>query len=177
MQARSGSIVGRWYSRLWSLLTVRAIMFQDYWCVLLVGFMQQGTTISVVACCTRLEQLRAVIKQNCPFLLMKGAYLLHDIAWSHSVNMTWQLPAALLVGNLKYPAYSCYLAPSNCLLYRIVLAATHFKVMMVWRHLWYGVCNCRTQTSIGRELKGWFCDTSAAVVVGTMLKSKVSVIK
>jgi len=48
-------------------------MFQDYRCVLLVGFMQQGTTISLGAYCTRLEQLRAVIKQNCPFLLMIGA--------------------------------------------------------------------------------------------------------
>jgi len=46
-------------------------MFKDYRCVLLVGFMQQGTTISVVACCTRLEQLITVIKQNCPFLLRK----------------------------------------------------------------------------------------------------------
>jgi hypothetical protein len=46
-------------------------MFQDYRCVLLVDFMQEGTTVSVVACCTRLERLRAVIKHNCPFLLRK----------------------------------------------------------------------------------------------------------
>jgi hypothetical protein len=63
-------------------------MFWDDKDVLLVGFMQQGTTVNAGACCTMLEQLRAVIKQRHTLLLMKCALLLRDNVQPHSGNMT-----------------------------------------------------------------------------------------
>jgi hypothetical protein len=62
---------------------VMAMEFWDRKGVLLVDFMEKGTTINAASYCATLERLRAAIKRQRPGLLTPGVLLLHEKARPH----------------------------------------------------------------------------------------------
>jgi transposase len=74
--------------------------------VLLVDFMEKGTTINAASYCATLEWLREAIKQQCPGLLTTGVLLLHNNAWPHVMTATQQLLQHFRWTILEQPPYS-----------------------------------------------------------------------
>ncbi|GFV62110.1 histone-lysine N-methyltransferase SETMAR [Trichonephila clavipes] len=70
---------------------VMATVFCDRHGVLLVEFMQQGTTINAAAYCATLTKLRQTIQNKRRGLLMSGVLLLHDNARHHSATKSDQI--------------------------------------------------------------------------------------
>ncbi|GFV43893.1 histone-lysine N-methyltransferase SETMAR [Trichonephila clavipes] len=70
---------------------VMATVFCDRHGVLLVEFMQQGTTINAAAYCATLTKLRRTIQNKRRGLLMSGVLLLHDNARHHSATKSDQI--------------------------------------------------------------------------------------
>ncbi|GFU20501.1 histone-lysine N-methyltransferase SETMAR [Trichonephila clavipes] len=70
---------------------IMATVFWDRHGVLLVEFMQQGTTINAAAYCATLTKLRRAIQNKRRGLLTSGVLLLHDNASPHSAINTQNL--------------------------------------------------------------------------------------
>jgi histone-lysine N-methyltransferase SETMAR len=92
---------------------VMATVFWDGKGVLLVDFMEKGTTINAASYCANLEQLQTAIKRQCPGLLATGVLLLHDNAWPHIATATQKLLQRFRWTILDHPPYSPDLAPSD----------------------------------------------------------------
>ena len=90
-----------------------ATVFWDHKGVLLVDFMERGTTINAGSYCATLERLRAAIKRKRPGLLTTGVLLLHDNARPHVATETQQLLQRFKWTILEHPPYSPDLAPSD----------------------------------------------------------------
>ena len=91
---------------------------QNYTCllytsVLLVEFMQQGTTINAAAYCATLTKLRRAIQNKRRGLLTSGVLLLHDNARPHSAIQTQNLIRSFGWEQIDHPPYSPDLAPSD----------------------------------------------------------------
>jgi hypothetical protein len=65
-----------------------ATVFWDHKGVLLVEFMEKGTTINAASYCATLERLKTAIKRKRPGLLTKGVSILHDNARPHVATAT-----------------------------------------------------------------------------------------
>ncbi|GFX22070.1 mariner Mos1 transposase [Trichonephila clavipes] len=92
---------------------VMATVFWDRHGVLLVEFMQQGTTINAASYCATLIKLRRAIQNK-----RRGVLLLHDNARPHSAINTQNLIRSFGWEQIDHPPYSPDLAPSNFHLFR-----------------------------------------------------------
>lgn len=97
---------------------VMATVFWDRHGVLLVEFMQQGTTINAAAYCATLTKLRRAIQNKRRGLLTSGVLLLHDNARPHSSIHTQNLIRSFGWEQIDHPPYSPDLAPSDFHLFR-----------------------------------------------------------
>lgn len=97
---------------------VMATVFWDRHGVLLVEFMQQGTTINAAAYCATLTKLRRAIQNKRRGLLTSGVLLLHDNARPHSAIHTQNLIRSFGWEQIDHPPYSPDLAPSDFHLFR-----------------------------------------------------------
>lgn len=97
-------------------LSQRKIMASVFWDrhgVLLVDFMQRGTTINAEAYCQTLRKLRRAIQNKRRGMLTKGIVLLHDNARPHTAGQTRDLLDSFGWEVLDHPPYSPDLAPSD----------------------------------------------------------------
>ncbi|GFU24275.1 mariner Mos1 transposase [Trichonephila clavipes] len=92
---------------------VMATVFWDRHGVLLVEFMQQGTTINAAAYCATLTKLRRAIQNKRRGLLTSGVLLLHDNARPLSALNTQNLIRSFGWEQIYQPPYSPDLAPSD----------------------------------------------------------------
>ncbi|GFV03553.1 mariner Mos1 transposase [Trichonephila clavipes] len=97
---------------------VMATVFWDRHGVLLVEFMQQGTTINAAAYCATLIKLRRVIQNKRHGFLTSGVLLLQDNARPHSAINTQNLIRSFGWEHIDHPPYSPDLAPSDFHLFR-----------------------------------------------------------
>uniref|UniRef100_A0A1B6H603 Mos1 transposase HTH domain-containing protein n=1 Tax=Homalodisca liturata TaxID=320908 RepID=A0A1B6H603_9HEMI len=95
-----------------------ATVFWDQKGVLLVEFMQQGTTITKESYCETLHRLRRAIQNKRRGMLSSGVVLIHDNARPHSANVTKQLLQKFKWEVFDHPPYSPDLAPSDYHLFR-----------------------------------------------------------
>ncbi|GFX12531.1 histone-lysine N-methyltransferase SETMAR [Trichonephila clavipes] len=94
-------------------------VFWDRHGVLLVEFMQQGTTINAAAYCATLTKLRRAIQNKRCGLLTSGVLLLQDNARPHSAINTQNLIRSFGCEQIDHPPYSPDLAaPSDFHLFR-----------------------------------------------------------
>jgi hypothetical protein len=85
----------------------------DHRGVLLVEFMEKGTTINAASYCATLERLKTTIKRKRLGLLTKGVLILHDNARPHVATATQELLKCFWRTVLEHPAYSPDLAPRD----------------------------------------------------------------
>lgn len=97
---------------------VMATVFWDRHGVLLVDFMERGTTINAAAYCATLTKLRRAIQNKRRGLLSSGVLLLHDNARPHTANDTQTLMKKFGWEQMDHPPYSPDLAPSDFHLFR-----------------------------------------------------------
>lgn len=97
---------------------VMATVFWDRHGVLLVEFMERGTTINAAAYCDTLTKLRRAIQNKRRGLLTSGVLLLHDNARPHSAIQTQNLIRSFGWEQIDHPPYSPDLAPSDFHLFR-----------------------------------------------------------
>ncbi|GFX99361.1 mariner Mos1 transposase [Trichonephila clavipes] len=104
----------------WTISTrkVKATVFWDRHGVLLVEFMQQGTTINEATYCATLTKLRRAIQNKRRGLLTFGVLLLHDNARLHSAINTQNLIRSFGWEQTDHPTYSPDLDPSDFHLFR-----------------------------------------------------------
>lgn len=95
-----------------------ATVFWDQKGVLLVDFMEQGTTINKETYCETLRRLRRAIQNKRRGMLSSGVILIHDNARPHSANVTKQLLQQFKWEVFDHPPYSPDLAPSDYHLFR-----------------------------------------------------------
>ncbi|GFT17399.1 histone-lysine N-methyltransferase SETMAR [Trichonephila clavipes] len=115
----------------WTISTrkVMATVFWDRHGVLLVEFMQQGTTINATAYCATLTKLRRAIQNKRRGLLTSGVLLLHDNARPHSAINTQNLIRSFGWEQIDHPPYSPDFSPSDFHLFRYLkefLGGKHF---------------------------------------------------
>lgn len=102
-------------------LSQRKIMASVFWDrhgVLLVDFVERGTTINAEAYCSTLTKLRRAIQNKRRGMLTKGILLLHDNARPHTAVRTQELISSFGWNVLDHPPYSPDLAPSDFHLFR-----------------------------------------------------------
>jgi len=92
---------------------VMATVFWDQKGVLLVEFMEPGTTINAAVYCDTLRRLRRAIQNKRRGLLTSGIVLLHDNARPHSAGLTKNLLRQFHWDVFDHPPYSPDLAPSD----------------------------------------------------------------
>ncbi|GFT31828.1 histone-lysine N-methyltransferase SETMAR [Trichonephila clavipes] len=92
---------------------VMATVFWDRHGVLLVEFMQQGTTINAAAYCTTPTKLRRAIQNKRRGLLTSGVLLLHGNAIPHSTINTQNLIRSFEWEQIDHPPYSPDWAPGD----------------------------------------------------------------
>uniref|UniRef100_A0A0A9Y740 Histone-lysine N-methyltransferase SETMAR n=1 Tax=Lygus hesperus TaxID=30085 RepID=A0A0A9Y740_LYGHE len=95
-----------------------ATVFGDWNSVLLIDFVNHGSTINASAYCDTVKRLRAAIKRIKPLsgrpnLLRKGILLLHDNARPQSAHQTQQHVNSFNLDVLNHPPYSPDLAQSD----------------------------------------------------------------
>jgi transposase len=81
--------------------------------VMMVEFMQQGTTITSQVYSEALKKLRRAIRKKRRGTLISGVVLLHDNARPHTAARTRSLLAHLNWELFDHPSYSPDLAPSD----------------------------------------------------------------
>ncbi|GFX95014.1 histone-lysine N-methyltransferase SETMAR [Trichonephila clavipes] len=104
--------------RIISTRKVMATVFWDRHGVLLVEFMQQGTTINAAAYCATLTKLRRAIQNKRRGLLTSGVVLLHDNASPHSAINIQNLIRSFGWEPIDHPPYSRDMAQSDFHLFR-----------------------------------------------------------
>jgi transposase len=87
-----------------------ATVFWDRKGVLMVGFMQKGTTITSEASCATLRKLRRAIQNKRHEMLTYGIVLLHDNACPHTAARTRALLEHFNWELFDHPSYSPDLA-------------------------------------------------------------------
>lgn len=92
---------------------IMATVFWDHKGVLLLEFMQPGTTINAESYCETLRRLRRAIQNKRRGLLTSGVVLLHDNARPHSARVTQELLGQFHWDVFSHPPYSPDLAPSD----------------------------------------------------------------
>ncbi|XP_063215963.1 histone-lysine N-methyltransferase SETMAR-like [Bacillus rossius redtenbacheri] len=101
------------FKRTFSTKKQMATVFWDHQGVLLVDFMEPGTTINAAAYCATLRRLRQSIRNTRRGMLTSGVVLLHDNARPHSAAVTQQLLARFRWEVFDHPPHSPDLAPSD----------------------------------------------------------------
>lgn len=92
---------------------VMATVFWDAKGVLLVDFMERGTTINSEVYCETLKRLRRAIQNKRRGMLTSGVVLLHDNARPHTARKTGELLERFNWDIFSHPPYSPDLAPSD----------------------------------------------------------------
>lgn len=92
---------------------IMATVFWDQKGVLLLDFMQPGTTINAAAYCETLQRLRRAIQNKRRGMLTAGIVLLHDNARPHTAAVTSNLLHKFRWDIFDHPPYSPDLAPSD----------------------------------------------------------------
>jgi histone-lysine N-methyltransferase SETMAR len=85
--------------------------------VLMVEFMQQGTTVSEIYCETLKKIHRAIQSKRCRMRTFVIVVLLHDHACPHTAACAWALLEHFNWQLFKHPPYSPNLMPSSCHLF------------------------------------------------------------
>jgi transposase len=85
--------------------------------VLMVEFMQQGTTVTSEVYCGTLKKLRRTIQNKTHGMLTSDVVLLHDDAHTHTATRTWALLENFNWELFDHPPYSPNLTPSDCHLF------------------------------------------------------------
>ncbi|GFS91927.1 mariner Mos1 transposase [Trichonephila clavipes] len=115
--------------RTMSTRKVMATVFWDRHGVLLVEFMQQGTTINAAAYCATLTKLRRAIQNKRRSLLTSGVLLLHDNAKPHSAINTQNLIRSFGWEPIDHPPCSPDLAPSDFHLFRYLKERSTYQAL------------------------------------------------
>lgn len=92
---------------------VMATVFSGRHWVLLVEFMQQGSTINAAAYHTNLNKFWRAIQNKCRSLLTSEVVLLHDNSRSHSAILTQNLITSFGWEQIGRPLYGPDLTPSD----------------------------------------------------------------
>lgn len=96
--------------------STRKIMVTVFWDakgILLVDFMERGTTITSAVYCETLKRLRRAIQNKRRGLLASGVVFVHDNARPHTAQRTSQLLTKFKWDVFDHPPYSPDLAPSD----------------------------------------------------------------
>jgi histone-lysine N-methyltransferase SETMAR len=101
------------FKQMFSNRKVRATVFWDRKGVLLVNFMEPGTTINADVYCQTLRRLRRAIQNKRRGMLSSGVVLIHDNARPHTAAVTRELLAQFQWDVFDHPPYSPDLAPSD----------------------------------------------------------------
>jgi hypothetical protein len=104
----------------------------DHRGVLLVEFMEKGTTINAASYCATLERLKTTIKRKRLGLVTKGVLILHNNARPHVATATQELLKWFCrqSWNIRHIVQIWHLGIFiSFLLLRIILLATNFQVM------------------------------------------------
>lgn len=97
-------------------LSTRKLMATVFWDakgILLVDFMERGTTITSAVYCETLNRLRRAIQNKRRGLLTRGVVFVHDNARPHTARRTNELLAKFKWDVFDHPPYSPDLAPSD----------------------------------------------------------------
>ncbi|GFS76299.1 mariner Mos1 transposase [Trichonephila clavipes] len=108
---------------------VMATVFWDRHGVLLVEFMQQGTTINAAAYFATPTKLRRAIQNKRRSFLMSGVLLLHDNARPHSAINIQNLIRSFGWEPIDHPPYSPDLAPSDFHLFRYLKERSTYQAL------------------------------------------------
>ncbi|GFW83103.1 histone-lysine N-methyltransferase SETMAR [Trichonephila clavipes] len=134
-------------------ISTRKVMATVFWVrhgVLLVEFMQQGTTINAAAYFATLTKLRRAIQNKRRGLLTYGVLLLHDNPRPHSAINTQNLIRSFGWEQIYHPPYSPVLTPSDFHLFR------HLKVFL-------GGKSFDTADEVKEEVQDWLSSQAADV--------------
>lgn len=101
------------FKRTFNNRKVMATVFWDQKGVLLVEFMQPGTTINADSYCETLRRLRRAIQNKRRGMLTSGIVLIHDNARPHTARVTQRLLQQFQWDIFEHPPYSPDLAPSD----------------------------------------------------------------
>lgn len=101
------------FKRTFSNRKCMATVFWDRKGVLLVEFMERGSTITAASYCATIQRLRRAIQNKRRGMLSSGIVLLHDNARPHTAAATTNLLQRLQWDVFDHPAYSPDLAPSD----------------------------------------------------------------
>lgn len=96
---------------------VMATVFWDSKGILLIDYLERGTTINADRYCDVLKKLKNAIRRKRPGLLRKKVFLLHDNARPHSARKTLDLLHQFDWDVFSHPPYSPDLAPSDFFLF------------------------------------------------------------
>ena len=96
-----------------------ATVFWDRKGVLLIEFMEPGTTITSETYCETLKKLRRAIQNKRRGMLTSGLVLLHDNARPHTAARTQALLQKFCWDLFDHPLYSPDLAPSDFHLFSV----------------------------------------------------------
>jgi [histone H3]-lysine36 N-dimethyltransferase SETMAR len=120
-----------------------ATVFWDEKGVLLVDFMERGTTITADVYCETLNKLRRAIQNRRRGKLSSGVILLHDNARPHTAAKTQEKIQDFRWELFNHPPYSPDLAPSDYFLF------LHFK-------RWLGGQRFENDKEIKNAVENWF---------------------
>lgn len=96
---------------------VMATVFWDRKGILLIDYMETGTTINSDSYCATLRKLRRAIQNRRCGRLIAGVTLLHDNARPHVSRQTQELLTHFGWSVMPHPPHSPDLAPSDCHLF------------------------------------------------------------
>jgi hypothetical protein len=94
-----------------------AFVFWERKGVMMVGFMQQGTTVTPEAYCETVEAVRRAIHNKGCGMVTCGIMLLHDNAYAYTAARTRALLEHFNWELFEHPHYSPALAPNDCHLF------------------------------------------------------------
>lgn len=132
--------------------TSRKLMVTVFWDkdgVLLVDFMERGTTITADVYCETLKKLRRAIQNKRRGKLSSGIILLHDNARPHTAAKTNEKIQDFRWELFDHPPYSPDLAPSDYFLF------LHFKQ-------WLGGQRFETEEGLKNAVVNWFNSQAAS---------------
>jgi hypothetical protein len=138
--------------------------------VLMVEFMQQGTTITSEAYCKTPKKVRrAVVMLTC------GVVLLHENAPLHTAACTRALLEHLKWELFDHPPYSPDTATTTSLpIWRTGWDHSTSAVIRSWWKVWKCGWAHKQQTSLTQAYGNLFPDTTGASVVVTMMRSSLN---
>lgn len=141
-------------------LSSRKIMctvFWDWQGILLVDWMERGTTINSTAYCETLKKLRRAIQNKRRGLLTSGIVFVHDNARPHTARVTTTLLDSFRWEQFCHPPYSPDLAPSDFHLF------SHLKKFLAGQHF-------ASDDEIKVNVQNWFRSQAAEFYEAGMLQ-------